>query len=140
MAVAMLSVSTPFAGSSPALADGPGCAGQVCFQPQVKGVSCLSDETRKMVEDIVARIGAIEITSTCGGRHARHSAHYRGKAVDFRPKATTPRQAAAALRGMSQVRGVGAYRNGLLHADTGDRVFAWGGAGSGRRRVRVAGQ
>lgn len=114
------------------------CEGSVCFQPQVKGTSCLKPETRKMVEDIVARIGQIEITSTCGGRHARRSAHYSGKAVDFRPKATTPRLAAKQLRDMPQVRGVGTYSNGLLHADVGDRVFSWHGRGSGRRGVRVA--
>src|SRR5215203_3883626 len=78
---------------SPAYAGNSNCSGLVCLQPQVKGLTCLKNETRKLVEAIIARIGAIEITSTCGGRHARRSAHYSGKAIDFRPKAVSSRTA-----------------------------------------------
>ena len=91
-----------------------------------------------VVEAIVERIGAIEITSTCGGRHARHSAHYSGKAIDFRPKAVTSRTAVAQLHSLPEARGIGAYSNGLVHADVADRDYAWGGRGSDRRVTRLA--
>src|SRR4051794_29954226 len=124
---------------APAYAGGDSnCSGSVCFQPQVKNLTCLKSDTRKLVEAIVARIGAIEITSTCGGHHARHSAHYSGKAIDFRPKAVPPRTAVAQLHSLPEARGIGSYSNGLVHADVADRDFAWHGRGSGRKVTRLA--
>jgi hypothetical protein len=123
---------------TPAHAGDSNCSGSVCLQPQVKGLTCLKNETRKLVEAIVARIGAIEITSTCGGRHARRSAHYSGKAIDFRPKAVASRTAVAQLRTLPEARGIGSYSNGLLHADVADRDFTWHGRGAGRKVTRLA--
>jgi hypothetical protein len=80
-----------------------------------------------MIDDLIAKIGPIQITSTCGGRHARHSQHYRGKAIDFRPLATSPRKAAAVARTLDNIGGVGTYSNGIVHADVGEHQFSWYG-------------
>ncbi|RYD65223.1 MAG: DUF882 domain-containing protein [Verrucomicrobiaceae bacterium] len=100
---------------------------QVSFQPQVRGFSCLRPATRAMISHLTSRIGPIEITSTCGGRHAHNSQHYRGLAIDFRPLAVAPSRAVAALHGMPEIGGVGAYANGLVHADVGARQVSWFG-------------
>lgn len=107
---------------------------KISFQPQVKGLGCLKSETKAMIAELVAKIGPIQITSTCGGRHARHSQHYSGKAVDFRPLAASPRKAAAAARALANVGGVGTYSNGLVHADVGEREISW----YGQKRSRYA--
>ncbi|MCR4521225.1 MULTISPECIES: DUF882 domain-containing protein [Bosea] len=87
-----------------------------------------------MIAELVAKIGPIQITSTCGGRHARHSQHYSGRAIDFRPMATSSRKAAAAARAIDNVGGVGTYSNGLVHADVGERELSW----YGHKRSRYA--
>lgn len=115
-----------------AFADTP--SQKISFQPQVKGLHCLKPETVAMISELVARIGPIQVTSTCGGRHARHSQHYSGKAIDFRPLATSPRKAAAVARSLASVGGVGSYSNGLLHADVGEREISW----YGHKRSRYA--
>ena len=71
---------------------------KISFQPQGKGLGCLKPETKAMIAELIAKIGPIQITSTCGGRHARNSQHYSGRAIDFRPMATSSRKAAAAAR------------------------------------------
>jgi uncharacterized protein YcbK (DUF882 family) len=106
---------------------------QISFQPQVKGLGCLKSETVAMIRELVAKIGPIQITSTCGGRHARNSQHYRGKAVDFRPLATSSRKAAAAAKTIESVGGVGTYSNGLVHVDIGEREISWYGHKRSRR-------
>lgn len=107
---------------------------QVSFQPQVKGLSCLKAETIAMIKELTDRIGPIQITSTCGGRHARRSQHYSGNAIDFRPRATSARKAAAVAKTLDNVGGVGTYSNGLVHVDVGDRQISWHGRkGAGRR-------
>ncbi|KPF68447.1 hypothetical protein IP69_11465 [Bosea sp. AAP35] len=108
---------------------------QVSFQPQVKSLRCLKPEAVAMVRELVEKIGPIEITSTCGGRHARNSQHYRGKAIDFRPLKTSPRKAAAIAKTIDNVGGVGSYSNGLVHVDVGDRRLAWFGKKRANRRV-----
>lgn len=128
MLLACLSALLPAA----ALADEP--IQKISFQPQVKGLGCLKPETRAMITELVDKIGAIQITSTCGGRHARHSQHYLGRAIDFRPLATSPRKAAAAARSLASVGGVGSYSNGLVHADVGAREAYW----HGTKRSRYA--
>lgn len=87
-----------------------------------------------MIAELTAKIGPIQITSTCGGRHARHSQHYSGNAIDFRPLATSARKAAAAARSIASVGGVGTYSNGLVHADVGVREASW----HGQKRSRYA--
>jgi hypothetical protein len=85
-----------------------------------------------MVAQLTARIGAIQVTSTCGGRHAHNSQHYRGNAIDFRPLATSSGHAVAVLHSMPIVGGVGSYSGGLVHADVGDRIASWYGRGHHR--------
>src|SRR6218665_2854231 len=90
---------------------------QVSFQPQVKGLGCLKPEAVAMVKELIDKIGPIQITSTCGGRHARHSQHYSGKAIDFRPLATSARKAVAVAKALDSTGGVGYYPNGIVHVD-----------------------
>lgn len=97
------------------------------FQPQVKGVTCLKPETLAMISKLVDKIGPIQITSTCGGRHARRSQHYGGKAVDFRPLAVSARSAVAAAKTLESAGGVGSYPNGIVHVDIGEREHSWFG-------------
>ena len=123
-----------FTVSVPVLARADSAIEQVSFQPQVKGLRCLKAETVAMIRELVEKIGPIQITSTCGGRHARNSQHYKGKAIDFRPLATTPRKAAAVAKTLDAVGGVGSYSNGLVHVDVGDRQLAWYGIKLSNRR------
>ncbi|WP_210203878.1 DUF882 domain-containing protein [Bosea sp. 124] len=107
---------------------------QVSFQPQVRGLGCLKPDTVAMIKELTDRIGAIQITSTCGGRHARHSQHYRGKAIDFRPLATSARKAVAVAKTLDATGGVGSYPNGIVHVDVGDRELSWFGHKRASRR------
>lgn len=86
-----------------------------------------------MVKELVAKIGPIKITSTCGGRHARNSQHYRGKAIDFRPLATSSRKAVAVAKSLESTGGVGSYPNGIVHVDVGDLEISWYGHKRSRR-------
>jgi uncharacterized protein YcbK (DUF882 family) len=113
---------------------------QISFQPQVKGLGCLKPETIAMVKELIAKIGPIQITSTCGGRHARRSQHYRGNAIDFRPLATSTRKAVAAAKALESTGGVGSYPNGIVHADVGDREISWYGHKRANRRLAYAGR
>ncbi len=113
-------------------------AEKISFQPQVKGLACLKPETLAMIKELVAKIGPIQITSTCGGRHARRSQHYRGNAIDFRPLATSTRAAVAAAKALSSTGGVGSYPNGLIHADVGERELSWYGHKRSKRQVAYA--
>jgi uncharacterized protein YcbK (DUF882 family) len=101
----------------------------VSFQPQVRGMGCLRPQTRAMISQLTSRIGPIQITSTCGGRHAHNSQHYRGNAIDFRPVRASVGTTLAVLRSMSIVGGIGSYSGGLIHADVGERVAQWHGGG-----------
>jgi len=129
--VAVLAAFAAGISMSAAYADVP--LEQISFQPQVKSLGCLKPEALAMIKELIAKIGPIQITSTCGGRHARHSQHYRGNAIDFRPLATSPRKAAAAAKTIESVGGVGSYANGLVHVDVGDREIAWYGHKRSRR-------
>jgi uncharacterized protein YcbK (DUF882 family) len=113
---------------------------QISFQPQVKGLGCLKPEAVAMVRELIAKIGPIQITSTCGGRHARRSQHYRGNAIDFRPLATSTRKAVAAAKALESTGGVGSYPNGIVHADVGDREISWYGHKRANRRLAYAGR
>ena len=132
-----LLVASALVTATPVLSRDVSHTGSISFQPQVRGMGCLKPDARAMVRQLVSRIGPIQITSTCGGRHARNSQHYRGRAVDFRPRATSARGAVAALRRMARVGGVGSYSNGIVHADVGSRVHSWHGRGSARRYGRA---
>jgi uncharacterized protein YcbK (DUF882 family) len=128
---ASLAVCVPF------VAHADGVPEKISFQPQVKGTRCLKPETLAMIDQLIAKIGPIQITSTCGGRHARRSQHYLGKAIDFRPLNTTPRRAAAAARELDSVGGVGSYSNGLVHVDVGERELSWYGHKRKRRYAQA---
>lgn len=123
-----------FTVSMPVLAHAEPHIEKVSFQPQVKGLGCLKPEAVAMVKDLIDRIGPIQITSTCGGRHARRSQHYHGKAIDFRPLATSARKAVAAAKAIESTGGVGSYPNGIVHVDVGDRELSWFGHKRAGRR------
>ncbi|MGO4667825.1 hypothetical protein AB4Z40_15935 [Bosea sp. 2YAB26] len=91
-----------------------------------------------MISELVAKIGPIKITSTCGGRHARNSQHYSGKAIDFRPLAASTRSAVAAAKALASTGGVGSYSNGIVHADVGAREASWYGHKRSSRQVAYA--
>lgn len=103
-------------------------------RPNTMGTNCLKPQTRAMIAELTRRIGPIVITSTCGGRHARGSMHYVGKAIDFRPVNVSTARALAVLRSMPSVGGIGTYPS-HLHADVREGRFAWSG---GRGRSRIA--
>ena len=104
------------------------CEGNICFQGKVQ-MGCMTSEARTLMRTIAQRFGKIEIASACDGRHARRSAHYVGKAFDFRPYQATRAEVVAFLKASPNVGGVGTYPNGLIHADVGDRKMAWYGRG-----------
>jgi hypothetical protein len=104
------------------------CEGNVCYQGKVQ-TACLKAEARRLMRAIADRFGKIEVASACDGRHARRSAHYVGKAFDFRPYGASRAEIVAFLKASPDVGGVGAYPNGLIHADVGDRKMAWFGRG-----------
>ena len=135
IALALLVVGVSLLGQAPAEARHRhyhAHQGRVSFQPQVHSLGCLRPRARAMVGQITSRIGPIQVTSTCGGRHAHNSKHYRGLAIDFRPQATSQRAALAALRGMSIIGGLGGYSGGLIHADAGEARISWYGRGRSR--------
>ncbi len=100
------------------------CQGEFCFQRKAR-VSCLRPEVWGVLYKVAARVGRLEITSACDGKHARHSYHYSGQAVDFRPMQASPRAALAVLRSLPEVGGIGTYSNGLLHADVRPMRISW---------------
>jgi hypothetical protein len=111
------------------------CQGDLCFQKKAK-VSCLKPAVWGILHKVTAQVGPIEVTSGCDGKHARHSHHYTGSAVDFRPMRASSRAAIAVLRTLPEVGGIGTYSNGLVHADIAARKFAW--HGHGRQRIGYA--
>jgi hypothetical protein len=111
------------------------CDGNFCYQKKAR-VSCLRPEVWSVLHKVAARIGRLEITSACDGKHARHSFHYVGKAVDFRPMQASSRAAVAVLRNLPEVGGIGTYTTGFVHADVGERKAAW--HHYRKPRVRVA--
>ena len=111
------------------------CQGDLCFQKKAK-VSCLRPAVWGILHKVTAQVGPVEVTSGCDGKHARHSHHYTGSAVDFRPMRASSRMVVAVLHRLPEVGGIGTYGNGLVHADIAARKFAW--HGSGRQRVGYA--
>ena len=110
------------------------CRGNLCFQSKAR-TSCLKPQVWSALRAVAARIGPLEVTSGCDGRHARRSHHYSGRAVDFRPMRASSRSAVAVLRTLPQVGGVGTYSNGLVHADIGPLRHSWHGQ---RRSLKSA--
>lgn len=96
-------------------------AGDFVTQPQTR-VSCVRGDVWGILNRLAARIGTLELTAGCNGRHARHSFHYSGQAMDFRPLHASQRTAMAILRSDPAVGGVIAEGRGLVHVDTGRRM------------------
>jgi hypothetical protein len=126
------------------------CSGNFCYQARAR-TGCFQPKMWNVLNRVAERIGPLEITSGCDGRHSRNSFHYRGMAVDFRPMRVSQGAAMAALRADPEVGGAIAEGRGLVHADIGDRgqgkyvayqrgARRYAAAGSyGRKRfVRVA--
>lgn len=105
------------------------CEGNLCFQKKAR-VACLRPEVWSLLHKLASRIGRLEVTSGCDGRHARRSHHHTGSAVDFRPMQASQRVALVVMRSMPEVGGIGVYSNGLLHADIREQRVSW----SGRRK------
>jgi hypothetical protein len=70
------------------------CKGDLCFQSKAR-TSCLKPQVWSILRTVAARVGPLEVTSGCDGRHARRSHHYSGRAVDFRPMRAPARSAIA---------------------------------------------
>jgi hypothetical protein len=98
------------------------CSGSFCFQPQAS-TACLKPQVWGILHRLASNIGRLEITAGCNGRHARHSFHYRGMAVDFRPMQSSQGSAMAVLRADPAVGGVISEGRGLVHVDIGHRGF-----------------
>lgn len=96
------------------------CRGRFCFQPQA-ATACVKPQVWGILNRLANRIGTLEITSGCNGRHARHSYHYRGMAVDFRPMRASQSAAMSVLRADPAVGGVISEGRGLVHVDIGRR-------------------
>jgi hypothetical protein len=109
------------------------CEGDFCYQKKAR-TSCLKPEVWSILHKVAARVGRLEITSGCDGKHAKRSYHYSGRAVDFRPMQASASATLGVLRGMPEVGGIGSYGNGLLHADVRPTRIAW----HGKRTTRVA--
>lgn len=75
-------------------------------------------DLRQVLNTIEASYGHVKVTSVCGGKHARHSFHYRGQAVDFRVSGSGS-AAARFVRSLDQ--GNHVYTNGIFHIDLGPR-------------------
>lgn len=126
------------------------CSGSFCYQPQAR-TSCVKPKLWDVLQRLADKIGPLEITAGCNGRHARNSFHYRGMAVDFRPMRASQGAAMAALRADADVGGAISEGRGLVHVDIGDRghgkyvayqrgarKYAAVGAYGRRKLVRVA--
>jgi hypothetical protein len=112
------------------------CEGDFCYQRKAH-VSCLRPGVWQVLATVAARVGRLEITSACDGRHAPRSFHYSGQAVDFRALHASQAAVVAVLRSLPEVGGIGTYARNLVHADIGARKFAWHGPqGPGTRRAK----
>jgi len=100
------------------------CEGSFCFQNKAR-VSCLKPEVWRILNKVAARVGRLEITSGCDGKHAKNSYHYSGRAVDFRPMQASASATLAVLRHMPEAGGIGTYGNALLHADVRPTRISW---------------
>jgi hypothetical protein len=106
--------------SEPAAA-GDHCRGSICFQAKAR-TKCLKPAVWSILHRLTAEVGPIEVTSGCDGRHARNSLHYSGRAADIRALHVPQGVAAAHLRRMPGVGGLGIEGRGLLHVDVGGEI------------------
>ena len=113
------------------------CEGSFCYQKKAR-VNCLRPGVWRVLDIVAARVGRLEITSACDGKHAPRSFHYNGQAVDFRAMDASQQAVVAVLRTLPEVGGIGTYTRNLVHADIGARKFAW--HGHQRSRARFAGR
>jgi hypothetical protein len=87
------------------------------------GVStkCLPPVLQAVLQKVVARYGAVKVTSTYRPiwRARRGSYHRRCEAVDFRVPGIRPGEVLALVRTYEETGGHKVYWNGLIHVDTG---------------------
>jgi hypothetical protein len=115
------------------------CKGNFCYQKKAV-VACLKPGVWNVLNKIAARVGRLEITSGCDGKHAPNSFHYSGRAVDFRAMHASQKAVVAVLRTLPEVGGIGTYSRSLVHADIGARKAAWHGHQGSRRLAGARGR
>lgn len=96
----------------PGITTDPGTS-TACLPPRLKGI----------LDKIVARYGAVKVTSTWRPpwRARRGSYHKQCEAMDFRVPGVRPRAVLEWARTLPEVGGNKVYWNGLIHIDTGPR-------------------
>lgn len=90
-------------------------------QPQTR-TGCIKPEIWTILERLKDKVGELELTAGCNGKHARHSFHYRGMAMDFRAVNASQSKVMALLKADPDVGGVIAEGHGLVHVDVGHRT------------------
>jgi Peptidase M15 len=87
------------------------------------GVStkCLPDVLQTVLQKVIARFGAVKVTSTYrpAWRARRGSYHRRCEAVDFRVPGVRPGEVLSVVKDYEETGGHKVYWNGLIHVDTG---------------------
>lgn len=87
------------------------------------GVStkCLPDVLQIVLQKVIARYGAVKVTSTYrpSWRARRGSYHRRCEAVDFRVPGVRPGEVLSVVKDYEETGGHKVYWNGLIHVDTG---------------------
>ena len=87
------------------------------------GVStkCLPDVLQTVLQKVIARYGAVKVTSTYrpAWRARRGSYHRRCEAVDFRVPGVRPGEVLSIVKEYEETGGHKVYWNGLIHVDTG---------------------
>jgi hypothetical protein len=118
----ILALVVPMAAPAMAHPAAGSCSGRICLQARATP-GCLRPQVWGIIHRLAARVGPVEVTSTCHGRHARNSLHYSGRAADIRALATSQRTAVAVLRDDPGVGGLIAEGRGLIHVDLGRGSF-----------------
>ena len=107
-------------GLSAALA--PAAADKGTFSKQLQTrTGCIKGEVWGILNRLKAKVGELELTAGCNGKHARHSYHYRGMAMDFRAVNASQAKVTSLLKSDPAVGGLIAEHDGLVHVDTGHR-------------------
>ncbi len=92
-------------------------------QPQTR-TGCIKSEVWGILNRLKAKVGELELTAGCNGKHARHSFHYRGMAMDFRAINASQAKVMSILKSDPAIGGLIAEHDGLIHVYTGRRGAA----------------